>query len=656
MFRAFFRKLTWFQRITLVLLLVAAVDVVLKLATHSELLADRVEKLFVWVVLFGTATLLSYFRPLWRVRNRLLVTYFLFGVVPILLIGLMLTFGGQFLFGQLAADRMRQEFDRRTEAVRAAARDISLVPPEARSAFVNGLRAQIPGLRVLVRAGDQVLSIPADAELRAIPSWSEAGFGGLFEAESGRFLGAHAKGAAPATEAFVYVPMDRQALASLTPGVAVLSVVSGDAKLNFHVGNESLRFGRILVRIGFASTIYIQDNSNATVETVQSAALSPSKGFWDPVIGGALPWPVRTSSGKSDEVFFMLSSRPSILLAGLGGGVVGANFAIMLLVLGAFFLVLEAVSLIWSLGLTRTITRSVHDLYQATSQVAARNFSHRTPVRGKHQLSELAGSFNSMTGEIQKLIVEVREKEKLESELQIAREVQLQLFPKGVPLLKTLELAALCIPSRFVSGDYYDFVSLGDRGTALALGDISGKGISAALLMASVQSSLHAQLQFSDGQVLSTATLMARLSQQLYENTPAAKYATFFCSVYDDRTGSLLYTNAGHLPPILVRGGAASPLSGDGMVVGLLPNVSYEQQTVELLPGDLLAVFSDGIPEAEDAAGEQFEVKRLAEILIEHANKPLEEIIRAVTDGVRKWAHDFENQDDTTILLARRLS
>ena len=92
------------------------------------------------------------------------------------------------------------------------------------------------------------------------------------------------------------------------------------------------------------------------------------------------------------------------------------------------------------------------------------------------------------------------------------------------------------------------------------------------------------------------------------------------------------------------------------MVVGLLPNVSYEQQTVELLPGDLLAVFSDGIPEAEDAAGEQFEVKRLAEILIEHANKPLEEIIRAVTDGVRKWAHDFENQDDTTILLARRLS
>src|SRR6185295_9553786 len=146
-----------------------------------------------------------------------------------------------------------------------------------------------------------------------------------------------------------------------------------------------------------------------------------------------------------------------------------------------------------------------------------------------------------------------------------------------------------------------------------------------------------------------------RLSQQLYENTPAAKYATFFCSVYDDHTGNLLYTNAGHLPPILVRDGTATSLSGDGMVVGLLPNVSYEQQTVHLEPGDLLAIFSDGIPEAADAAGEQFEVHRLAEILIAHARKPLDEIIRLVTDGVRSWAYDFENQDDTTILLARRL-
>ena len=653
MLRSILRRLTWPQRITLFFALVAAINFVQKVVTGSDRLRDHFLTLLVWVVLFGLATLSRQLRLLWRVRNRLLVTYFLFGVVPVLLIGLMLIFSGQFLFGQLAAARMRQELERRTEAVRTAARDIALTPPEARSGFVDRLRRQMPGLRTVIHAGDRVLSVPSDAEVRAIPSWSNPSFNGVFEAEAGRFLGALA-GGGPATEVLTYVPLDQQSLASFTPGIAVLSVVTGDANLNFHVGNESRQYGRVLVRIGFASAIYMREDANVKVRSVQGPSLPPSKGFWDPLIGGALPWPMRTSSGTSEALLFTVASRPSILLAELGRGVVGYNLAIVLLLLGVFFLLLEAVSLISSLGLTRSITRSVHDLYQATSQIAARKFSHRAPVRGKDQLSELAGSFNSMTEEIQKLIVEVREKEKLESELKIAREVQLQLFPKGVPKLKSLELAGLCMPSRFVSGDYYDFVPLGDRGTALVLGDISGKGISAALLMASVQASVHAQLKFG-GTVVSTATLMGRLSQQLYENTPAAKYATFFCSVYDDHKGNLQYTNAGHLPPILVRDGTATSLSGDGMVVGLLPNVSFEQQTIQLQPGDLLAIFSDGIPEAENAAGEQFEGHRLAEILIEHSRRPLDEIIRMVTDGVRSWAYDFENQDDTTIVLARRL-
>ncbi|MPY86418.1 MAG: SpoIIE family protein phosphatase [Luteitalea sp.] len=160
-----------------------------------------------------------------------------------------------------------------------------------------------------------------------------------------------------------------------------------------------------------------------------------------------------------------------------------------------------------------------------------------------------------MVERIRQLIAEVRKKERLESELEIARDVQKQLFPRLVPRLETLEVAGLCIPSRFVSGDYYDYVSLDNQCMVLALGDVSGKGISAALVMASLQAALHAQLKYggvsgsaSNDVPLSTAALMARLSEQLYENTPAEKYATFFCSVYDDRSGHLLYTNAGHLP------------------------------------------------------------------------------------------------------------
>jgi sigma-B regulation protein RsbU (phosphoserine phosphatase) len=369
-----------------------------------------------------------------------------------------------------------------------------------------------------------------------------------------------------------------------------------------------------------------------------------------------LPWKVQASSGKAD-ILLLVTSRPSLLVAGATGRMAQIALAV-LVVVGGFFLIVEAVSLFSSFRLTRAITRSVDDLYRGTLQVADGDFSHHIPVRGEHQLSELATSFNSMTAKIRQMIGEVKKKEKLDAELEIARQVQLRLFPKWVPKLKTLEMAGVCIPGRVVSGDYYDYVRLDDRWTAIALGDVSGKGVSAALLMASVQSALHAQLKFSGASphtVLSTATLMELISQQLYENSPPEKYATFFCSVYDDETGRLTYTNAGHLKPILVRDGQAITLAGDGMVVGLLPNVKYEQQDVQLRTGDLLAVFSDGIPEAEDAAAQEFGEARLAELLVTQTDKPLDHIITVVTGTVEKWIHDPEGRDDLTLLLLRRL-
>jgi len=155
--------------------------------------------------------------------------------------------------------------------------------------------------------------------------------------------------------------------------------------------------------------------------------------------------------------------------------------------------------------------------------------------------------------------------------------------------------------------------------------------------------------------VLSTATLMGLISQQLYENTPPEKYATFFCSVYDDETGRLSYTNAGHLKPILVRDGKAIRLEGGGMVAGLLPDMKYEQQDVVLRTDDLLAIFSDGIPEAMDGAQQEFGEARLAELLVTEMDKPLDNIITVVTSTVGKWIHDPEGRDDLTLVLLRKL-
>jgi sigma-B regulation protein RsbU (phosphoserine phosphatase) len=359
-----------------------------------------------------------------------------------------------------------------------------------------------------------------------------------------------------------------------------------------------------------------------------------------------------------------VSSRPSLIVPRLFGslGRIAPILGIVLLVVAAVFLLVEVVSLILSLRLTRTITRTVHDLYIGTEHIASGEFSHKIPVRSKDQLSDLASSFNGMTERIQQLIEEVKEKEKLEAELEIAREVQAQLFPKDIPHLKTLELAGVCKPARVVSGDYYDFIPVDARRTAIVIGDISGKGISAALLMASVQAALHAQLSTMNGSkpdtdsaAPSTSILVTRLNRQLFENTSPEKYATFYCALYDDSNSRLVYTNAGHLRPILVREGKASRLEISGMVVGMFLDAPYDQTVIELQQGDLLAAFTDGITESENEAGEQFGEDHLAQLLVENAAKPLNEIVELVTREVRTWAYDLDNQDDTTMLLARRV-
>jgi sigma-B regulation protein RsbU (phosphoserine phosphatase) len=268
-----------------------------------------------------------------------------------------------------------------------------------------------------------------------------------------------------------------------------------------------------------------------------------------------------------------------------------------------------------------------------------------------------------MTDRIQDLIVEVKEKERLENELAIARDVQSQLFPKEVPHLKTLELWGGCQPARTVSGDYYDFVSLGSNRAALAIGDISGKGISAALLMAHIQSALRSQLmrrgdseeKASSRISISPAHVLSILNEHLYGSSPAEKYATFFLGLYADDDAQLIYTNAGHLAPMLVRRGKVLRLAGEGFPVGLFPGIRYDQQSVALEPGDLLVGFTDGVTETPNAQGEEFGDQRLTALLASTGDKSLDRIAGEITSSVDSWAGDVERHDDTTLLLARRL-
>jgi sigma-B regulation protein RsbU (phosphoserine phosphatase) len=324
--------------------------------------------------------------------------------------------------------------------------------------------------------------------------------------------------------------------------------------------------------------------------------------------------------------------------------------------------------------LTRSLTSAVAHLYRGTMHINRADFSHRIPITSNDQLAALANSFNSMTASIEKLILEQKEKQRLENEITIAQEVQAQLFPRHITQLPGLEVHGFCRPARSVSGDYYDFLSLGPGRLLLAVGDVSGKGISAALLMATIHSAVRAYsvegipalrevqavggrsmtvASLLEGAEVSPGTLLSLLNHQLYNSTPAEKYATLFLAIYDEQERRLNFSNAGHLPPLLLaEDGTAKRLEDGGTVVGLFDNISYEENSVQLCPGEIFLAYSDGVTEPENDFGE-FGEQRLIELVQENRHLPLARISEIVTAAVSDWIGGAEQPDDVTLVLAR---
>jgi sigma-B regulation protein RsbU (phosphoserine phosphatase) len=220
----------------------------------------------------------------------------------------------------------------------------------------------------------------------------------------------------------------------------------------------------------------------------------------------------------------------------------------------------------------------------------------------------------------------------------------------------------VCRPARSVSGDYYDYISVRSNSvtglqTALVIADVAGKGISAALLMATIQSGVRTEVQAAaeSGSGVSTSQLVTRLNRLLYANTSAAKYATMCLAMYDDETGTLRYTNAGHLQPLVVRDGTIQRLDVNGTIVGAFPSVRYEESYLALKPADLVVFFTDGVTEPENQFGEMFGEERLIDLLLRHTDRSEQQILDAVELAVREWTGSEELQDDLTLMVARRL-
>ncbi len=330
----------------------------------------------------------------------------------------------------------------------------------------------------------------------------------------------------------------------------------------------------------------------------------------------------------------------------------------MVYVLVGMFLFAELVSLLIGFTISKRITRSVHDVYQGILALQKGDLSHRIPVRRSDQLGLLAHSFNHMSASIERLLEEVVEKKRLEQELEIAREVQATLFPKQLPHPPGMAVFGGCKAARTVSGDYYDFIVEDETHLNIVVGDISGKGISAALLMANLQAAMRSQLlshkhedPASVGQSL--ADVMTQLNQQIYLNSPPEKYATLFLSRYDADARRLWYCNAGHLPPIVLDAQGIRTLEATGTVVGLLPDAVYLSKCIDMTPGTLLAIFTDGVTEAVNGADEEFGDKQLLEALQQSRARTPEAIWDHVLSKVGEWQGGLPQHDDITLIVAK---
>jgi phosphoserine phosphatase RsbU/P len=631
-------------------------------------------------------------RLMWRLRNRLIVTYVFMGFIPIVLLVVLGIVTAYFLTGQFATFIVTNDLQAELRTM-AAANEVSAMElmrdlkRSDRSSGIRGVEGTFGASEVTAWLNDRpVLTVGQghSSEPLLPPPMIGDDFRSIV-LDDGRLHLRVVKVTSLGRDRLTMIasiPLDRTLLGKLAAGLGEVTLYLPDT---VQAGASSPSDAR-QARLSRSAPRPPGSRASTTAGT-----LAPAINFYDrevnfPTQITITDWktgkPLEGESGSASEAFLVVTTRPSLLSGRLFQtlGEFGSKIMLVIVVVAIIFGIIELVALFIGLRLTRTMTASVAALYQATQHVNKGDLTHRIKIRSTDQLAALETSFNSMTVSLQRLMEEQKQKQRLESELAIAQEVQALLFPRDITELESLEVHGICKPARTVSGDYYDFLPINANRLGIAVGDISGKGISAALLMATVhafvraytlveqvpalalpaavggptpQQSSSIRMSRRDGEELPPGTLMCMLNHQLYKSTPSEKYATMFLSFYDQRTRKLQYANAGHLPPIVLgNDGTVRRLDTSGLVVGLFGDMTYPDDEITMNPGDIFIAYSDGITEPENEFGE-FGEDRLIELVQENRDLPLARISEIVTQAVSDWIGGSEQPDDVTLVLAR---
>jgi len=600
--------------------------------------------------------LLPWFRNrfMWRLRNRLIVAYVFIAVFPLVLL---LTMAGIASYGiclQLGAHLLHDDIQERIVAISAEtdalAGAIEIELSKSNSPVDESVLSK-PSVAELISAAKQDfrdLRVSLNRGERLLKTANASRFAGLTESDGKLWLVSAARRQLP-SGSFHLLLIEPVSSAFLDQFPSELGPIQF---IFLRPVSQKPQTG---VFFDFKGELYVPGEQILS----RRRALTPAAYWFDWRVNGYSTLELASlESGDGGDslrpaVLASFSVRPSALLQRLftSVGEIGPVLQTVLIAAAIIFLLLEIGAFVTGVVLTRTITAAVADLYEATSHVSRGDFEHRVRVLRRDQLGALGESFNEMTSSISELIQEQRQLQRLENEVALAREVQSQLFPQALPSLPGLQLAAICRPARVVSGDYYDFIRLAPSKVGIALADISGKGIFAALLMASLQAALRSMASF-DGRS-GTASLVSHLNDHLFHNTSDDRYATFFYAVYDSESRTLTYTNAGHLAPFFVHDGRIQQLDEGGTVVGLIPDSTYTQGTIHVEPGSLLVAFSDGLTEPENVYGEEFGVQRLKDEVLRQANVAPDRLAQNLIAAAEQWAGTPDQADDITVLIAR---
>ena len=632
---------------------------------------------------------------LWRVRRKLTLSYVFIGFVPVLLLVLFFCGAGLLLFvsvgGYLLRARLATLVDHAQALAQVAATDLAHVRGAAETtAALAGHQQRANATFPLVSYAVVPSSAACTAGVRGeagrpiaiagpwshtpapdvLPDWvSCAGYGGIV---AGNVPGAARSWVAARAVAWMVHEDVREAVVVDVPlGDMLLAEMAGETGVTVH---QMLAVGSLI------------DDTDTPEPGAATPAAGPGAGpeRSDSLFGpanvsfgnGASPGGIRWAAlldytawdtGTPDRLLaqFSLSLRTVyehlfLSTARISDITIAQLLLFVLAIVAVLFLIILAVAFLMGFVLARSITGAVHELFEGTEKVRGGDFSHKIVVHSQDQLGELAESFNSMTASIEDLLVQKAQKERLEQELRIAREIQMSLLPQGALTSGGLSFAGHCEPAREVGGDYYDYWAINDHRFGMLIADVAGKGTSAALYMAELKGIVLSFSQSHD----SPRQLLIDANRVISNHLDTRRFITMTYGVVDVRARTLTYARAGHCPLIRLPGPsaasqAAEVLAPDGLVLGLKIDDGQtferllEEATVPIAQGDVFLLYTDGLTEAMNASGDFFGEDRLSALVQSHGAGPFHLLRDEILGAISSFVGPAEQQDDMTMLLLR---